>query len=241
VNSQLLRSSHLFATLSDAQLEAAVFSGRTLSLADGQMLFETGDQAERFYFVQSGKIKLYRLSPDGAEKVIEIVQPGHTFAEALMFLNQPVYPVSATALQGAQVFSIDNRHFKEVLRDSVDSCFKIMGTMSQRLRGLIKEIDHLTLQTASTRLCSMLWRQVETSGSDVVDLSIPKGVLASRLSIKPETFSRILHNLSDQGLLEVKGSKIRVLQIDVLRALAQPESIVGLVDCPTFELPSALN
>jgi CRP-like cAMP-binding protein len=238
VDPQLLRSSHLFATLSDAQLEAAVFSGRSLTLDNGQMLFETGDRAERFYFVESGKIKLYRLSPDGVEKVIEIVQPGHTFAEALMFLNQPVYPVSAAALHGARVFSIDSRNFKEVLRGSVGSCFKIMGTMSQRLRGLIKEIDHLTLQTASTRLCGMLWRQMESSGSETVDLNIPKGVLASRLSIKPETFSRILHNLSDQGLLEVKGSKIRVLQADALRELAQPESIVGLVDLPVLEQPS---
>lgn len=227
---QLLRISHLFATLSDDQLIAVTQGSRPIELHDSQMLFEAGDRAERFYFVEAGQIKLYRLSPDGAEKVIELVRPGNTFAEALMFLDQPVYPVSAAALHSARVISFENRQFREVLHGSVDTCFKIMGTMSQRLRGLIKEIDDLTLQTATTRLCGMLWRQTEKDGKPDIDLNVPKGVLASRLSIKPETFSRILHNLSDKGLLEVKGSRIRIKNLDQLRELAQLESLVGLVD-----------
>jgi CRP-like cAMP-binding protein len=117
-----------------------------------------------------------------------------------------------------------------VLEGSVETCFKIMGAMSQRLRGLIKEIDDLTLQSATTRLCAMLWRQAGESGDSDIELTAPKGVLASRLSIKPETFSRILHNLADMQLLEVKGAHIRIKDIAQLQQLAQPASLVGLTD-----------
>lgn len=230
MNPDSLRLSHLFATLSPDQLLAVTRGSRPIDLGESQMLFEAGDRAERFYFVESGQIKLYRLSPDGAEKVIDLVSPGNTFAEALMFLDHPIYPVSAAALHEARVISFDSRHFLEVLRGSVETCFKIMGTMSQRLRGLIKEIDDLTLQTATTRLCGMLWRKLEKDGSPDVDLNVPKGVLASRLSIKPETFSRILHNLSAKNLIEVQGSHIRINDVEQLRELAQLESLVGLVD-----------
>ena len=230
MNPNSLRRSHLFATLSEEQLTAVTEGCRTLKLSDGQLLFEAGQPAGRFYFVESGQIKLYRLSPDGAEKVIDIVSPGSTFAEALMFLDHPVYPVSASALHGAKVVSFDNRRFLTMLEKSVETCFKIMGTMSQRLRGLIKEIDDLTLQSATTRLCSMLWGQVERSGNPNVELKVPKGVLASRLSIKPETFSRILHNLTDQGVIEVKGAKIRVMDMKKLQGLAHTDSLIGLSD-----------
>ncbi len=230
MNPETLRISHLFSLLSQEQLQSATFGSRSLELADGQMLFEAGDQAERFYFVESGQIKLYRLSPEGTEKVIDIVMPGNTFAEALMFLEHPVYPVSAAALQAGRVISFDSRSFLTVLGGSVETCFKIMGTMSQRLRGLIKEIDDLTLQSATTRLCAMLWRQAEESGNPDFELNVPKGVLASRLSIKPETFSRILHNLADMQLLEVKGSRISIKDMSRLKNLTQPASLVGLTD-----------
>ncbi len=230
MNPETLRISHLFATLSDEQLKAVTYGSRPLDLSEGQMLFEAGDRAERFYFVETGQIKLYRLSPDGAEKVIDIVLPGNTFAEALMFLEHPIYPVSAAALHGARVVSFDSRNFLQMLRGSVDTCFRIMGSMSQRLRGLIKEIDDLTLQSATTRLCALLWRNFQESGDPDIELNIPKGVLASRLSIKPETFSRILHNLSDKQLLEVKGARIKIKDSELLRDLAQPASLIGLID-----------
>jgi CRP-like cAMP-binding protein len=225
-----LRRSHLFATLSEAQLRVVQESSRTLRLEDGQGLFEAGDQARRFYFVAEGQVKLFRLSAEGDEKIIDIVRTGNTFAEALMFLEHPAYPVSAAAIGPSRVISFDNRRFLDLLRGSVDTCLQIMGTMSQRLRGLIKEIDDLTLQTATTRMCGMLWRQMEHPGSRELELHAPKGALASRLSIKPETFSRILGNLSAQGVIRVRGARVEILDPGALTELAHPETLVGLGD-----------
>jgi CRP/FNR family transcriptional regulator, dissimilatory nitrate respiration regulator len=137
-----------------------------------------------------GQIQLFRLSPGGAEKVIELVSPGQTFAEALMFLNAPRYPVCAGALTPAELLSLDAGDFAQMLRDSVDTCFLMLGSLSQRLRGLIGEIDNLTMHTASSRVARYLLAKVPPTGARSSSTSA-RVCLASRLSIQPETFSRV--------------------------------------------------
>ena len=142
-----LKKGLLFANLGDEQLQRVARGARRLRLDEGEPLFEQGDRADRFYLLLSGLIKLYRLSPAGNEKVIEVVNPGSTFAEALMFLDRPHYPVGAAALSDAQLISVDAHDFAAMLRESVDTCFLLLGDMSQRLRGLLREIDDLIAVT----------------------------------------------------------------------------------------------
>lgn len=134
---QALRCNYLFAHLGAENLDHVAAHSRLVRLDEGGSLFEQGDPVKAFYLVIAGRIKLYRLSPDGQEKIIEVAVPGQTFAEALMFMSRPQYPVGASALERSQVISIDTREFSEVLRRSVDTCFLVMGELSQRLRGLI--------------------------------------------------------------------------------------------------------
>jgi CRP-like cAMP-binding protein len=223
-----IRVAHLFAALTDDQLRQVLETSTSLSLQEGQCMFESGEKAERFFLVVQGQIKLFRLSADGNEKIIDIIQPGNTFAEALMFMQHPAYPVSAAALSRAHVMSFDNRRFLRILRESPDTCFRVMGTMSQRLRGLIKEIDDLTLQSATTRMCAMLLHRMDEVGESQFTLPAAKGVLASRLSMKPETFSRIFQNLVSQGVIETSANRVSVLKPGKLRDLAHTESIIGL-------------
>ncbi len=214
-----LRKGLLFSHLGAQQLERVAKRARPLSLHDGEALFEQGDAAERFYLLLSGQIKLYRLSPAGNEKVIEVVTPGSTFAEALMFLDRPHFPVGAQALSEATLISIDAYDFASMLRDSVDTCFLLLGDMSQRLRGLIREIDELSLHSATCRVAGYLLAQAAELG-DEFELKVPKQILASRLSVKPETFSRIIRNLSEQGLIRVTGNRVRVEHNEAMSQIA---------------------
>jgi CRP-like cAMP-binding protein len=215
-----LRRGPLLRPLDREQLERIARHALRLLLRDDEALFQQGDKAERFYLVLKGQIKLYRLSPDGNEKVIEIVTPGNTFAEALMFLNRPHYPVGATAIGQAELISIDAADFVSMLRESVETCFLIMGDMSRRLRGLIGEIDNLSLHSAGCRVADYLLRRAEQEG-DVFDLGVPKLVIASRLTVKPETFSRIIRELSDRSLIRVQARRIEVLDRAALSAAAE--------------------
>ena len=215
---QELKRNLLFARLTEAQLKRVATHAQRLRLDEGEALFEQGDPATRFYLLLSGQIKLYRLSPAGNEKVIEIVVPGQTFAEALMFLEQPAYPVGAQALQPVELISLDARDFLSMLSESVSTCFVLMADMSKRLRRLIGEIDDLTLHSATCRVAGYLLAQM--SDSPNFSLKVPKQVLASRLSVKPETFSRIIKQLSKDGVVEVKGSQVRIQDRAALQQLA---------------------
>lgn len=213
----------LFSQLDAAQLDRVVAMAKGNVLQEGERLFNAGDHASHFFLVVSGQIKLTRLAPNGNEKVIEIIGPGNTFAEALMFADTPAYPVTATAIEPSELIAFDNKAFMALLRESVDTCFRMMSDMSQRLHRMIKEIDDLTLQSAIGRVAGFLCSRHEMEGEGVVefDLEAPKGIIASRLSVTPETFSRILGNFTSQGLLNVKGSHITILDADGLRTLAQ--------------------
>ena len=224
-----LKDTYLFSQLSDSQLERVRSFSQKIRLQDGGVLFEAGDEARRFFVVIEGQIKLSRLSLNGNEKVIEVVSAGHSFAEALLFANHPNYPVRAVAITETLLIAIDNKAFLTLLRESVETCFRVMGDMSMRLRHLIKEIDDLTLQSASGRVAGYLCGRYLTGGGARVkfDLDTPKGVLASRLSVKPETFSRILNNFTSQGLVKVRGGRIEILNPDGLKRQAQSAGICG--------------
>ncbi|MCG8427009.1 MAG: Crp/Fnr family transcriptional regulator [Chromatiales bacterium] len=227
VDSIDLQSTYLFSQLSEEQLARVKKYSSGMRVDDGEVLFEVGDKASRFFLVLEGQIKLSRLSLNGNEKVIEVVSPGHTFAEALMFLEKPSYPVRCVALGKAALIAFENEQFLQLLHESTETCFRVMGDMSLRLRHLIKEIDDLTLQSATGRVAGYLCGMLIFKGQERFNLETPKGVLASRLSVKPETFSRILHGFIDQGLVRVKGGHIEVLNADGLRKHAESAGICG--------------
>lgn len=218
VHKEFLKSVHLFSGLESEQLNSVYDYARLHNLNKDQTLFSQGESVECFYLVCSGMVKLFRLSADGQEKVIEIVTPGQTFAEALMFLDHPHYPVSASALSDAEVISFDASQFLKMLNQSSSSCMVLLGTMSQRIRGLVQEIDNLSVQNGRHRLSSYLLEQA--GDSDFVKLPVAKSVLASRLSIQPETFSRIVKQLKNASAIKVDGSEIEIIDREQLEDYA---------------------
>ena len=211
----------LFEALNDAELEEIIATTVSISLPARTTLFERGAKAKHFYMVRSGQIKLYCLSPQGDEKVVEILYPQQTFAEAVMFMPQHIYPVSAEAIADSEVFRFDMGIFYRVLNESHETCFRLLGAMSRQLHAKISDINNLTLHNGTYRLIVYLLGQLPDDVATLSDihLSTPKNIIASRLSIKPETFSRILLQLSKQGLIEINGNDITLLDVDGLRAL----------------------
>jgi CRP-like cAMP-binding protein len=206
-----LRRVYLFASLDAAQFAQVQRSARLRRLAADEELFRQRQPVEHFFLLTSGQIKLFRLSADGGEKVIEIIRPGQTFAEAAMFMERDLgYPVNAAAIEPSEVWVFERKVFMDILRHSVDACFGLMATMSARLHRQLNDIDRLTLHNATYRLVSYLMQEADenSGGNERVHLTTPKNIIASRLSIQPETFSRILSNLARRGLIEVEGQSI---------------------------------
>jgi CRP-like cAMP-binding protein len=214
----------LFSKFNDKQLSILQHNLRQINLREGEHLFEQGEVAERFFFVRSGQIKLYRVSLEGSERVIEVVQPGCTFAESVLFLDQCCYQLSAEALSEAELLAFDFSTFRKLLDDSRETCFQLMADMSRCLHQHLNEIDYLTLQNATFRLVHYLLQQIPVENADdnavEIKLNISKSIIASCLSIQPETFSRILRSLRKRELIEVNGKAITLLDVEQIRSFA---------------------
>ena len=217
-----LRRAYLFAEMPDLYLQQLIGQMQDIHLSPGDSLFRHGQPAERFFFLREGLVKLFRLSPEGDEKIIEIMRPGETFAEAVMFMGtQGRYPVSAEAVSDAKLYAFEQKKFLSMLHESSDACFGLLASMSRRLHMLVNQIESLTLQNATYRLVAYLLEQIprDVKTSPEVQLTTPKGVIASRLAIQPETLSRILAKLRQGGLIEVQGNHITVRDVQALRNL----------------------
>lgn len=216
-----LRQIPLFSALDEQQLESVTKASKTITLAAKTVLFEKGTPANHFFFLKSGQVKLYCLSEEGDEKVIEIIHPSQTFAEAIMFMPKRMYPVSAEAIKNSELCSFDMKQFREILENSKETCFRLLGTMGRQLHSKINDINNLTLHNATYRLVVYLLEQLPEGAMALssIQLGATKVVIASRLSIQPETFSRILLRMSKQGLIEVHGNDITLLDVEGLRAL----------------------
>ena len=207
-----LRGHHLFAGLSPQQMQRLLTASHVEEYEPGQLLFDRGQPAQHFFIVLDGQVNLVLYSKAGEEKIVDILGPGNSFAEAVMFMEAPGYPVSAVAATRSRVARFSSREYIAILRDSPETCLRMLGHLSQRLHMRIREIEYLTLESATHRLVRLLEGRLPagSSGPDEVTLQESRQELASRLSMKPETLSRILRQLSDAGAIEVHGRILRV-------------------------------
>ena len=217
-----LRRSPLFRHLEEASLNYLAENTRRQTLSAQEILFHQGDPAEHFFLLEKGVIKLARISSDGQEKVVHLVRPHETFAEAVMFMNARRYPVTAEPLEDTVLLVIPSREYREILVESPEACMQLLADLSRRLHTRLEDIDQLTLQQSRPRVVRYLLAQTRARGEpgERIQLPAPKHVVASRLSMTPETLSRILHERVGNGLIEVHQREIILLDPDELRALS---------------------
>ncbi len=217
---KILQETSLFSGLPEHSFRTIANNSRLLELKAGEELFEQEQPVTDFFFLSEGQVKLTRLSSEGDEKVIEIVNSGESFAEAAVFGQFTGYPVNCFAIQKSTVFKICAKSYINELRSSVDSCFAVMTRISHLNHRLLREIDSLTLHNAMHRLAVYLLKGVEDEAGVVkVNLIAPKHVIASRLSVKPETLSRTFKRLVGRGFITMEEKVITIKDIKSFRKL----------------------
>jgi CRP-like cAMP-binding protein len=219
--SAFLANLPLFKEIDAQEIERVAQGTRVVHAERGQVLFHKGAPAEGFHLVVYGQIKLAFTSPQGADKVVEIVGPGMSFGEAVMFLEKP-YPVYAQALADSMLLHVSrNAVFQEIER-SAGFARKMLGGLSRRLHGLVSDVEAYSLRSGAQRVIGYLLRDdtLAESGHKAasVTLHTNKGVIASRLNLTPQHFSRILHELTEAGLIRVDGRTVHIPDIERLRA-----------------------
>ena len=210
----------MFGKMSAAELDRIAASTLPLHVDKGETVCHTGDPCTGFHVVVYGQVKLGFTSPQGVEKVVEIVGPGQSFGEALMFLDAP-YIVFAQALADSMLLHVAKQAVLDELGRDPDFARRMLSGLAQRLHGLVRDVEAYSLRSSHERVIGYLLAEapVDANGAPVeVQLSAGKSVIASRLNMTPEHFSRILHELGASGLIEIQGRTVRIPDLGRLRA-----------------------
>ena len=210
----------LFRELPAQQQEdlARIVSDNTIKR--GQTIFSEGDEGIGFYVVISGRVKIYKLSPEGREQTLHIFGPGELFGEVPVFSGQK-FPANAMAMEKSRVFYFPRDALIALIEENPNIALNMLAVLSARLRRFATLIDDLSLKEVPGRLSAyILYLSDLKSGSTELELTTTKGQLASLLGTVPETLSRILAKMSGQGLIESEGPKIKILDQEGLDDLA---------------------
>lgn len=210
----------LFEGLPEELLEALSGIARIRRVAAGEIIFETGRPGESFYALVSGRVRVFRSAPSGKEQILHVFGPGEAFAEVPVFEGR-TYPADAQALEASVLVAIPRREFVDMLRREPELAMGMLALLAGRLRGFVSQIARLSLQEVPERLAGYLLLLRASQGADDLTLDLPKGQIASYLGTIPETLSRALKKLAEQGLIETTGARVRVLNAGGLERLAQ--------------------
>jgi len=211
----------LFKELTGDELDRIASNTREVRAARAEVLFRRGDPALGFHIVVFGQVKLAFTSPRGDEKVVDLIGPGQSFGEAVMFIERP-HVVTAQALCDSLLLYIARDIvFQELERDP-RFVRRIIAGLSSRLHRLMSDLESDSLHSGTQRVIGYLLYDSDENPAPgrALEVTLPasKGVIASRLSLTQEHFSRILHDLSARGLIDVHGRAIHIPDVARLRA-----------------------
>jgi CRP/FNR family transcriptional regulator len=214
----------LFNGLSLQQLDEVARIVSVKEYRKSEPVFSDGDEGIGFYLVISGRVKVYKVSPDGKEQIMHIFGPGQPFAEVPVFEGSR-YPANGEAMDNSRLFFFPKKDFVKLIHDNPSLAMNMMASLSQRLKQFSHLIEALSLKEVPGRLASYLLYLSDKNGSiDQFELDIAKSQLASFLGTIPETLSRIFTKMTNKELVRINGPHITLVDRTGLEDLAEGES-----------------
>jgi CRP/FNR family transcriptional regulator, dissimilatory nitrate respiration regulator len=210
----------LFEGLSRGQHEALARIAINRSYRKGQTIFSEGDEGVGFYAIASGRVKIFKLSPEGKEQILHIMGAGEIFGEVPVFTGRE-YPANAESHMNSSLLFFPRNSFIELVKKDPSLSLNLLALLSSRLRRFAALIEDLSLKEVPARLAAyLLYLSKRSSNKDEFELDISKGQLASILGTIPETLSRILGKMGRQGLIKSEGSCMKILDRTTLEEIA---------------------
>ncbi len=217
-----LRQIPLFSELSFDDFEKILRASSLRHLPKGSLIFQEQDEYKGFYVVIEGRVKVYRLQPNGTETIFHVFGAMQTLAEVPMFVGGG-YPAHAETLDDSTLLLVQKKGFLDLLHEFPDIAIKMLAGLSKRLKVLGGQIENLTALDVRTRLVRYLIeeyaRQKEKSQLPMIELPMSKSLLAAQLGTVLATLSRTFRKLQEEGLIRVSGKKIFLEDVQGLRRL----------------------
>ncbi|MBD2576603.1 Crp/Fnr family transcriptional regulator [Oscillatoria sp. FACHB-1406] len=216
-----LQTTLIFRGLSTEQLESLGKIARLQSIDKGGAIFHQGTTATGFFIVKSGRVKVFKVSPNGKEQILHIFEAQDYFAEVPAF-DGKTFPASAEALEAVELIFFPRLAFLELLERYPAIAIRMLTSLSLRLRQLTQLVENLSFKEVPQRLAAYLLDLSDrANNSDTVTLDLAKGQLAAALGTIPATLSRAFYRLSNEGIIAMNGSQIELRDRDRLLQLSQ--------------------
>jgi len=197
---EILRSTILFEGLDDDVLRAIVGNQLPRDFKKGQIIFYQNDEADYFYVVLDGWVKLYRQMPTGKDVILHICTTGETFAEAAIF-HDHCYPATAEVVSDAKIVAINSKNFSNVLEKYPQASMQMLCSISAKMKLMVTELEQAKGRNSLQRVAYFLYKLCSANNvSSVIELPYEKHLIAARLGIKPESLSRALTKLRGAGV-----------------------------------------
>ena len=218
----ILANLPIFRQVAGAHLRELGRQTQLRRVAKGVVLFQRGDPATGCYALAYGQVMLSLRAPGGSEKVLRLVAAGESFAESSMF-QQTAQPVTARTIADSLLVFVPSGAIFELLDSDPLFARSLLASLSQRIHTLIADIEAYSLNSGTERVAAYLFSLAGTSGPGPARVRLPanKSVIASRLGIAKETFSRLLHELAMRRLVEVRRREVLLLDPSRLAELAR--------------------
>lgn len=208
--------------LDGEQRRHVIGCGHERVVGHGEFLFHEAETAEAMFALIEGRVKLVKVSPDGRELLLHLVNPGQTFAEAALF-GRGTYPASAQAVDRARVWCFPRDRLLAVIAASPDLALAMLASLSKWTRRLATQLDLLTQRRVEERLAVYLvgcCREGAPRSGQVIRLEDAKNLVAAQIGTAPEVLSRTFRRLEKAGVVRVTDRSVEVLDGEALRALA---------------------
>lgn len=217
---EVVKATALFNAMPEEAVADIVGDRGPREYGKGQLLFSQGEQATAFYVVLDGWVKIHRITPDGEEAVVGVFSRGECFAEAAMFLNGR-YPAGAEVVCPARLLKVDGKRLRRKIHDNPDLALCMLASASRHLKLLVEQIEEIKILSGPRRIADFLVRLCPArNGACVVELPYEKTLIANRLGMKPESFSRALAKLRPLGVT-VDRSNVAISNVDTLYLYAE--------------------
>ncbi len=216
---EFLSQTILFQGLSSEQLAEVANLAIAQTYRKGEIIFHQGDAGMGFFVMRSGRVKVFKLSPDGKEQILHIFSEREHFAEVPV-LNGQSFPASAAALESSELLFFSRQPFLNLLEEQPALTINLLKSFARHLRRFSSLVDNLALREVPARLANYLLSLSEqTNHAETVELDLAKGQLAAKLGTIPETLSRVFAKLMNDDLIEMDGYTVKLLDRDRLRQL----------------------
>ena len=211
----VLKSNPYFEALSEAILSEISLGMRLYQFASGEVIFWEGDESAGLHMIRQGSVKLFKISPQGRELTIRVLNEGATFNEVPVFDHQP-NPVNVSAVEDSEIWVIEPGVIRDGIARYPELAHSVIHNLCVNLRMLLGTVEELNFYQVTNRLARLINQLPADQLEGTKKSRLTQDALAARLGTVREVVARSLRELERSGAIQVQRGNIKVVDDDRL-------------------------